>query len=87
MRKSSWLSLKGVAAVVVSRVKFINMYKYAYLWGVYMGNGKRTITLSVDSKIYEDYKNICDKKRWILSKQFENFIFEEIKKEGKKNDG
>lgn len=51
-----------------------------------MSNGKRTITLSVDSKIYEDYKNICNKKGWILSKQFENFIVEEIKKEGKKND-
>ena len=45
-----------------------------------MSNGKRTITLSVDSKIYEDYKNICDKKGWILSKQFENFIVEEIKR-------
>ena len=51
-----------------------------------MSNGKRTITLSVDGKIYEDYKNICDKKGLILSKQFENFIVEEIKKEGKKND-
>lgn len=50
-----------------------------------MSNGKRTITLSVDSKTYEDYKNICDKKGWILSKQFENFIIGEIKKEGKKN--
>jgi len=45
-----------------------------------MSNGKRTITLSVDSKIYEDYKIICDKKGLILSKQFENFIVEEIKK-------
>jgi hypothetical protein len=50
-----------------------------------MGNGKRTITLSVDSQTYEDYKTICDKKGWILSKQFENFMVEEIKKEGKKN--
>jgi len=50
-----------------------------------MGNGKRTITLSVDSQIYEDYKNICDKKGCILSKQFENFMVEEIKKEGKKD--
>ena len=56
------------------------MYKYVYLWGVSMSNGKRTITLSVDSKIYEDYKIICDKKGLILSKQFENFIVEEIKK-------
>jgi len=48
-----------------------------------MSNGKRTITLSVDGKTYEDYKRICDQKGWILSKQFENFIIEQIKKEGK----
>jgi len=50
-----------------------------------MGNGKRTITLSVDTKTYEDYKNICDQKGLIISKQFENFMAEEIKKKGKKN--
>jgi hypothetical protein len=53
--------------------------------GVKMSNGKRTITLSVDTKTYEDYKNICDQKGLIISKQFENFMVEEIKKEGKKN--
>jgi len=51
-----------------------------------MGNGKRTITLSVDNQTYEDYKKICEQKGLILSKQFENFMIEEIKKEGKKND-
>ena len=50
-----------------------------------MSNGKRTITLSVDSKTYEDYKRICDERGWILSKQFEIFIVDQIKKEGKKN--
>ncbi len=46
-----------------------------------MGNGKRTITLSVNGKTYGDYKKICDQKGWIISKQFENFITEQIKKE------
>jgi len=50
-----------------------------------MGNEKRTITLSVDCKTYKEYKNICDQKGLIVSKQFENFMAEEIKKEGKKN--
>ena len=49
-----------------------------------MSNGKRTITLSVDGKTYGNYKNICDQKGMILSKQFENFMVEEIKKESKK---
>ncbi len=50
-----------------------------------MANGKRTITSSVDSKTYEDYKSICGKKGWILSRQFENSMIEEIKKERKRN--
>jgi hypothetical protein len=50
-----------------------------------VGNDKRTITLSVDSKTYEEYRNICEKKGLILSKQFDNFMVEEIKKEGIKN--
>ncbi len=50
-----------------------------------MASDKRTITLSVDSKTYEQYKVVCDRKGLILSKQFENFMIEELKKEGKKN--
>jgi antitoxin component of RelBE/YafQ-DinJ toxin-antitoxin module len=40
--------------------------------------GKKIISLSVDEKVYEEYKKICDKKGWILSKQIENFMMEEI---------
>lgn len=43
------------------------------------------ISLSVDGQTYEDYKTIGDKKGRILSRQFENFMAEEIKKEGRKN--
>lgn len=41
-------------------------------------------TLSVNAKIYDEYKKYCEEKGIILSKQFELFMKEEIKKlEGK----
>ena len=40
----------------------------------------KRITLSVDSKIYDEYKKYCEEKGIILSKQFEVFMREEIKK-------
>ena len=46
---------------------------------------KKIVSLSVEKEIYNEYKRICEGKGLILSKQFENFITEEIKKEGKKN--
>ncbi|MBI5872067.1 hypothetical protein HZB88_03190 [archaeon] len=47
---------------------------------------KKTISLSVEEEIYEEYKKYCEQKGIILSKQVENFMAEEIKKKGKKND-
>lgn len=41
---------------------------------------KKVVSLSVDEKIHEDYKNICEKKGLIISRQFENFMIDEIKK-------
>lgn len=43
----------------------------------------KRITLSVDAEIYEKYKNYCDKKGLIISKQIGNFIRNELKKEEK----
>jgi len=40
--------------------------------------GKKIISLSVDKKTYEEYKKICEKNGWILSKQIENFMVKEI---------
>jgi len=40
----------------------------------------KRVTLSVDSKIYDEYKKYCEEKGIILSKQFELFMKEEIKK-------
>jgi len=40
----------------------------------------KKVTLSVDSKIYGEYKKYCEEKGMVLSKQFELFMREEIKK-------
>lgn len=40
----------------------------------------KRVTLSVDSKIYDEYKKYCKEKGIILSKQFELFMKEKIKK-------
>ena len=46
---------------------------------------KKTVSLSVEEEVYEEYRKYCEQKGIILSKQFEDFMVEEIKKEGKKN--
>lgn len=47
---------------------------------------KKTISLSVEEEVYEEYRRYCEQKGIILSKQFENFMVEELKKnKGKKN--
>ena len=52
-------------------------FKYVYVcWNM---TNKR-VTLSVDAKIYEEYKKYCEEKGIILSKQFELFMKEEIRK-------
>lgn len=40
---------------------------------------KKIISLSVDEEVYEEYRKYCEEKGIILSKQFENFIKEELK--------
>jgi len=40
----------------------------------------KNITLKVDEKLYEDYRNYCKQKGLIISRQFEIFIEEELKK-------
>jgi hypothetical protein len=41
---------------------------------------KRTVSLSVEEEVYEQYRKYCEQKGIILSKQFENFMVEELKK-------
>lgn len=45
---------------------------------------KKTISLSVEEEVYEKYKKYCEQKGIILSKQFENFMKEELNKNGKR---
>ena len=40
----------------------------------------KNITLKVDEVLYRDYKEYCKKKGLIISRQFEIFVEEELKK-------
>jgi len=41
---------------------------------------KKTVSLSVEEEVYEEYRRYCERKGIILSKQFENFMVEELKR-------
>ena len=45
---------------------------------------KKTVSLSVEEEVYEEYRRYCEQKGIILSKQFENFMVEELKKNKEK---
>lgn len=40
----------------------------------------KNVTLKVNSKIYDGYRDYCKRKGIIISKQFENFMIEELEK-------
>jgi len=40
----------------------------------------KNVTLKVDEKLYEDYRSYCKQKGLIISRQFEIFMEEELKK-------
>ena len=42
--------------------------------------GRKTVSLSVDEKIYDEYKKYCDERGIILSKQVEMFMKKELEK-------
>jgi hypothetical protein len=43
----------------------------------------KNITLKVNSKLYDTYREICKKEGWIVSRQFEKCMEEELKKRGR----
>ncbi|RLJ01372.1 MAG: hypothetical protein DRP10_04220 [Candidatus Aenigmatarchaeota archaeon] len=45
--------------------------------------GKKRVTLFVNSEIYDRYKQYCEKNGLILSKRFEIFMENELKKNQK----
>lgn len=46
--------------------------------------GSKNITLKVDEKLYNAYKEYCKKKGLVISRQFEIFVEEELKKNKEK---
>ncbi len=42
--------------------------------------GKKRVTLFVESEIYDKFKEYCDKNGLVLSKRFERFMEEGLKK-------
>jgi len=40
----------------------------------------KNITLKVDSEIYDKYRKHCKKEGWIVSRQFEKLMEEELRK-------
>ena len=45
--------------------------------------GSKNITLKVNSKLYDTYKEICKKEGLIVSRQFEKCMEEELKRRGR----
>lgn len=45
---------------------------------------KQKATLFVDKIVYQKYKELCKKYGWIVSKQFENFMLQELEKQGER---
>ena len=43
----------------------------------------KNITLKVNSKLYDKYRSMCKEEGWIVSRQFEKFIEEDLKKRGR----
>ena len=44
---------------------------------------RKNITLKVNTKLYDTYREICKKEGWIVSRQFEKLMEEELKKRGR----
>ena len=40
----------------------------------------KNITLKVNSEVYDKYRLLCKKEGWIVSRQFEKLMEEELKK-------
>ena len=69
-----------------SIVIFISMCDYLLLRlrGMRMKESKN-ITLKVNSKLYDEYRELCKKEGWIVSRQFEKLMEEEMKKREREN--
>ncbi|KKR78017.1 MAG: hypothetical protein UU24_C0043G0008 [Candidatus Nomurabacteria bacterium GW2011_GWA2_40_9] len=59
---------------------FINMPKYFHIKGCKMPS--KSVTLKVDSKTYDNYREYCKKKGLIVSRQFEILMEKELEENG-----
>lgn len=48
-----------------------------------MKKGNDKLTLSVDKKVKDRYKQLCDEEGLLLSKQIEKFMLNELKRRGR----
>ena len=60
------------------------MHIFPTRWG---GIATKNITLKVKAELYDKYREICKKEGWIVSRQFEKFIEEDLKKRGRETNG
>ena len=70
---------------------YSNIYKYVQLFilsliieGARMEESKN-ITLKVNTKLYDKYRELCKHEGWIVSRQFEKCMEEELKKRGQES--
>ena len=45
----------------------------------------KNITLKVGTELYNKYRDLCKREGWIVSRQFEKLMEEELKKRGREN--
>ena len=45
----------------------------------------KNITLKVSTKLYDEYRKLCKKEGWIVSRQFEKLMEAELKRRGREN--
>ena len=48
---------------------------------------KRNVTLMVDGRLYDEYRELCQKEGWLVSRQFEKLMEEHIDKYKVAKDG
>lgn len=65
-----------------SVLKKKDLNTYVYIW-LYMG--RKTVALSIDKNVYEEYQKYCEENSIILSRKVETFMKNELgnNKEGK----
>jgi len=68
---------------------YSNIYKYVPLFIISLSSEgarmeeSKNITLKVNSKLYDKYRELCKHEGWIVSRQFEKCMEEELKKRGR----